>query len=255
MRKKNSLPEFGELVVCTITEVNPYSALVKLEEYNTAGMIHISEVSAKWIRDIREFVKEGQKCVCRVMRIEPEKNHANLSLKRVRKEEASRKMKEFKSEERAEKLLEQVGEALGRSLEQIYGELGERLQDKCGSLFNAFQILQKDKNLLARKGIEDKYLDAMNEVAEKNFEESQTKIKCEVTISSTSPDAIQEIRKIFSNAEKEGAEIRYISAPIYAMTLTGSKPKSVEKKITKIAESVVEQMKSAGGTGSYKMIY
>ncbi len=255
MRKKNSLPEFGELVVGTITEVNPYSALVKLEEYNATGMIHISEVSAKWIRDIREFVKEGQKCVCRVMRIEPEKNHANLSLKRVRKEEASRKMKEFKSEERAEKLLEQVGEALGLKLEQTYSELGEKLQDKCGSLFNAFQILQKDKNLLARKGIEEKYLDAMTEVAEKNFEESQTKIKCELTISSASPDAIQKIKKVFSDAEKEGAEIRYISAPIYMMTLTGSNPKRVEKKITKIAESVVEQMKSAGGAGSYKMVY
>lgn len=255
MRKKNSLPEFGELVVGTITEVNPYSALVRLEEYNATGMIHISEVSAKWIRDIREFVKEGQKCVCRVMRIEPEKNHANLSLKRVRKEEASRKMKEFKSEERAEKLLGQVGEALGMDLEKTYEALGENLQDKCGSLFNAFQILQKDKNLLARKGIEEKYLDAMAEVAEKNFEESQTKIKCELTISSASPDAIQKIKKVFSDVEKEGAEIRYISAPIYMMTLTGSNPKRVEKKITKIAESVVEQMKSAGGAGSYKMVY
>ena len=105
--------------------------------------------------------------MCRVMRVEPEKNHVNLSLKRVRKEEASRKMREFKSEERAEKLLAQVGEALGKSLEEIYKELGEDLQDKAGSLFNAFQILQKDKNLLARKGIDEKYLNAMQEVAEK----------------------------------------------------------------------------------------
>ncbi len=255
MRKKNSLPELGELVIGTITEVNPYSALVRLEEYNATGMVHISEVSARWIRDIREFVKEGQKCVCRVMRIEPEKNHVNLSLKRVRKEEASRKMKEFKSEERTEKLLAQVGEALGMDLEKTYEALGEDLQDKCGSLFNAFQTLQKNKPLLARKGIEEKYLNAMTEVAEKNFEAVQTKIKCELTMSLTSPDAIQKIKKVFSDAEKEGAEIRYISAPIYTMTLTGADPKKVEKKTTKIAESIVEQIKAVGGAGSYKIIY
>jgi len=44
--------------------------LVNLEEYESkSGMIHISEVSAGRIKNIREFVAEGKFIVCKVLSI------------------------------------------------------------------------------------------------------------------------------------------------------------------------------------------
>jgi len=67
---KKGFPEFGELVLCTVTRVTTFAAWCKLEEYpNIEGMVHISEVVGKWIYDIREFVKEGKQYVAKVIKL------------------------------------------------------------------------------------------------------------------------------------------------------------------------------------------
>ena len=93
MPKKGEWPEKREIVLGTVTRVNPFSAFVSLDEYNNKeGMIHISEVAGKWVRDIRKFVKVGQKVVVMVMRVDKDKSHITLSLKRVKKYDTEKKM-------------------------------------------------------------------------------------------------------------------------------------------------------------------
>ena len=71
--KKQDFPEEGDLVLCTVTSVQFHSVFVDMDEYGKGGMIHISEVSPGRIRNIRDFVKEGKKIVCKVLRINQEK--------------------------------------------------------------------------------------------------------------------------------------------------------------------------------------
>ena len=67
-RKATPLPQKGELVLGTISRVNPFSVQIALDEYpGKEGSVHIGEVARKWIKDIRDFVKEGQKVVCLVL--------------------------------------------------------------------------------------------------------------------------------------------------------------------------------------------
>ena len=81
--KKEGFPEEDELVMCTVTQVQFHSVFVTLDEYDKGGMIHISEVSPGRIRNIRDFVREGKKIVCKVLRVNEEKGHIDLSLRRV----------------------------------------------------------------------------------------------------------------------------------------------------------------------------
>src|SRR3989338_5359313 len=78
--KKEGFPEEDELVMCTVTQVQFHSVFVILDEYDKGGMIHISEVSPGRIRNIRDFVREGKKVVCKVLRVNKEKGHIDLSL-------------------------------------------------------------------------------------------------------------------------------------------------------------------------------
>ena len=81
--KKQGLPEENEVILCTVKKILPHSIFVDLDEYeNKEGLIHISEISPGRVRNIRDFVKEGKKIVCKVLKIR-DAGHIELSLRRV----------------------------------------------------------------------------------------------------------------------------------------------------------------------------
>ena len=171
-KKPSDWPERNELVIGTVVRVNPYSAYISLEEYgNKEGMIHISEAARKWIKDIREVIKEGQKIVVLVLDVDKEKKHITLSFKRVNKRSAEEKLKGFKREQKAEKMLAQVAKEMGLSLEKTYEEIGFKLQEEFGELFKAFQMSQTQQGyeLLIRKGVPEKWVKVIKEIAEKQM--------------------------------------------------------------------------------------
>ena len=80
--KKSGMPEVGDIVMCTVKKVLFHSVFVELDEYhNKEGMMHISEIAPGRIRNIRDYVKEDKKIICKVLKIHTDKNHIELSLK------------------------------------------------------------------------------------------------------------------------------------------------------------------------------
>jgi translation initiation factor 2 subunit 1 len=103
---KKGYPEVGELVIATVKTVKPYGAFVTLDEYgNKEGFIHIGEIATGWIKYIRDHVREGQKVVCKVLRVDPERKHIDLSLKRVNEHQRREKIQEWKMRERLRNFL------------------------------------------------------------------------------------------------------------------------------------------------------
>ena len=117
--KKQGFPEESELVLCTVTSVQYHSVIVDIEEYGRSGLIHISEVSPGRIRNIRDFVKEGKKVVCKVLRVKEEKGYIDLSLRRVNESEKRRKIESIKREQNAEKIVEIAALKLGLKTEEL----------------------------------------------------------------------------------------------------------------------------------------
>ena len=50
--REERIPESGEIVVGLVTKVFAHGAFVRLEGYDADVMIHISEISPKWIKNI-----------------------------------------------------------------------------------------------------------------------------------------------------------------------------------------------------------
>ena len=121
--KKQGFPEESDLVLCTVTSVQYHSVFVDIDEYGKSWMIHISEVSPGRIRNIRDFVKEGKKIVCKVLRINEEKGYIDLSLRRVNESEKRRKIDDIKKEQNAEKIIEIAAKKIGIKTEQLYKEI------------------------------------------------------------------------------------------------------------------------------------
>jgi len=250
--RKTGMPDRDELVICRITKLHPNSALVDLVEYRKPGMVHVSEVAKRWVRDIREFVKEGQFVVCRVMKVDGD--NILLSIKRVYREQANSKLNEFKRERKAEKMLELVGKALGKDLEESYDEVGYDLQEEFGSLSKAFEFAMKDPGLLKKKGIPKEWVDELSKMAATSYVEKEYVVKSRLNLISYESDGVEEIKKALSEAEKQGFEVKYISAPKYLITCKGKKHKDLKAKAEKVSESIVKQISKGNGAGSFEIL-
>lgn len=249
--RKQGVPERDEMVVCEITRINPNSAFAKLLEYDKSGMIHVSEVAKRWVRNIREFVKEKQLVVCKVVRVDAQ--DISLSIKRVNKGQADRKLQEFKRERNAEKFLEQIGKQFKKSLDDSYEEIGYELIESFGSLHKTFDVALKNPNLLAEKDVDKKWAQAIIDIAEKNFVEKTYEVRAKLNLRSYASDGMEIVKKALSAAEGNGLDVKYISAPKYQITGKGKDIKKVIEIVESACQEVVTSVESSNGEAEFTL--
>lgn len=73
--------EVGAIVEGKVTGITKFGAFVELPGGKT-GMVHISEVAATYVKEIRDFVSENQMVKVKVLAVTPE-GKINLSIKRA----------------------------------------------------------------------------------------------------------------------------------------------------------------------------
>ena len=77
-------PEIGELVIGVVKRVERYGVYVDLvESTGWEGFVHISEISLKRVRNIRDYRRERQREVFQVSRMNIDAKQADVSLSKV----------------------------------------------------------------------------------------------------------------------------------------------------------------------------
>lgn len=79
----NMAYRIGDIVEGKVTGIQAYGAFVSLDE-KTSGLIHISEISDGYVKDIGHFVKVGDLVKVKIIDFDEEANQARLSLKALR---------------------------------------------------------------------------------------------------------------------------------------------------------------------------
>ena len=74
----------GQIVEGKITGIQPYGAFVALE-HHVSGLIHISEISDGYVKDISKFVSVGDVVKLKVLECDDKSSHVKLSLKALQK--------------------------------------------------------------------------------------------------------------------------------------------------------------------------
>jgi S1 RNA binding domain protein len=77
--------EEGAIVSGKVTGLTDFGAFVEMEDGKT-GMIHISEVAANYVKDIREHLTVGQEVKVKVISVSPE-GKISLSIRRIAAEQ------------------------------------------------------------------------------------------------------------------------------------------------------------------------
>lgn len=236
VRRREEYPVEGELVVGKVETINPNSVFIRLDEYDKLGMIHISEIAKKWVRDVRKWVRVGQIVVCEVLHADHES--IALSLKRVSPERKSRRMLRWKRDKKGEKFLLEVAKRQKVSPEQMYDEVGYIIQENFRDMLHAFELALDGADVLKKKGIPSKWAIAIATFARKKLKKKVTVLRGVLHLRSTAPDGIGEIRRFLKQIQAHGIEVSYVSAPKYAINLSTENPKKSEKDVMTIIEGL-----------------
>jgi len=241
------IPEAGETVVCKVKQVLDYGAFVELVEYNNQkGFVHISQIASRWVKNIRNHVKEGQIRAAKVLAINRERNQIDLSFNKVSGHAQRARIEQWKQLKRCKKLLEVLAKEQRKSFDQVWEQAAKPLLESHDSLGQAFQsiaLLGEE----AAKGVEKPWLKPLVEIVKKNVSVPEKKVKGVLSIRSRQPDGVEVIKKALKKAEAKDVEIFYSGGGKYSVVATAPDFKAAEKKMDKAVFLVSEEMKKSGG--------
>ena len=243
------MPEQDELVLVTVKKIMPYGAFCSLDEYAAReAFVHISEVAPRWIKNIHEFLHDGQKLVAKVYHLDLEKNQIDLSLKRVTESERKLKIEGNRREKRAEKLFE-VAVKIAKSTTSESMAARTALAGKYGNIIEAVEAIgEKGEEAVAGLKIEKGLAAALLEVASKNMKKAKSELDGMLTFTSFAPNGVEIVKKALSSFEKpKGAEVQilYLGAPKYQLRVIADDFKVADKAMDAIVESIMAYAKES----------
>lgn len=249
--KKKGFPEDDELVFCTVTSVQSHSVFAKLEEYGLSGMIHISEVAPGRIRNIRDFVIENKPVVCKVINVNQERGHIDLTLRRVTESQRRAKVNEIKQEQKAEKIIELVAKQLAVPVEQLYSQVSEKVSEKFNSIFDAFMAAAKGDALISDFGLPRQVSEKLTEDVMQRIKPPVVEVKGSLTLSSYEPDGVSVVKEALEKAVKLGVKASYLGGGTYLLKVVAENYKSAEQVMSKASSAAVGFIESKGGEGQF----
>ena len=254
--RKPEWPEVGDLVIATIETVTDYGAYAKLDEFEKRGLLHVSEISSSWVRNIRDFVREGQKMVLKVLRVDLEKGHIDLSLRRVTKRERIEKVLSWKKIRKAEALLRGVAEKVGLTNEELYEKAGKIIEQKY-DLYESFEKAAiEGPEALTELGVPTDLAIAFAQVAQERIHVKLVKVRGVLEVRCVKPNGVKMIKEAFQKAKAEktkDATVTFyvIAAPKYSIEAAAENYKRAEDVLQKAANGVVTNIIKVGGQGNF----
>ncbi len=253
--KKEGFPQEDELVLCTVTAVQYNSVFAKLDEYGRSGMIHISEIAPGRIRNIRDYVVEGKKIVCQVLRIDLEKGHIDLSLRRVNEMQKRKKLDSIKQEQLSEKIIEFVASKRKEPVEALYNLISEKILEKYPSLFDAFEAVVTGGFDL--DGVLEKSLaKELTDIIKQRIRIREIEIGGDLKIASHAPNGVEIVKEALIKAQsaKGSPIIKYKGAGTYSITVKSDDYKAAEKALKQAVDEFLKYAKENKATAEFVRI-
>jgi translation initiation factor 2 subunit 1 len=256
---KPDWPEVGDLVVATIIRIVDHGAYVSLDEHQRKeGLLHISEISSSWVRNIRNHVRERQKAVLQVMRVDSSKGQIDLSLRRVTQDEKRKKLEEWKKHRKAETLIVAGAAKLKVDANNLFKKTGMKIADHYGSLYSGLEAAAKrGPEALHEAGVTKKASKVLATIAKDKIVVKGVTIQGELEMTSMGPKGIEDIKDTLSEARmvalENDAEANLFSlgAPKYRIEVIAEDYKKAEIVLDKMIQFATQEWKEHEGEISF----
>ncbi|MCY3411455.1 MAG: S1 RNA-binding domain-containing protein [Candidatus Heimdallarchaeota archaeon] len=243
------LPQKHDLIIGVVHNITKHGVYVKLKEYeNVEGYVHVSEITGAWVRNIRNFVRQDQQIVGRVLRVNPSTNQIDLSIKRVSESLKKDKIAEYKKQNSALALINIISERTKMSIDEIRDLLEEPFINEFGNLYNGFEELAySGLEVIDFLDIDPKLAKEIHEIAEMSIQVSTVMITADLGIRSFASNGVEQIKKFLKVAETTiknfpeiTSEITTIGSPQYRIHLEGRSYPELTEAYTEIEKKLAE---------------
>ncbi|MFH1834849.1 MAG: translation initiation factor IF-2 subunit alpha [Methanobacteriota archaeon] len=255
-KRQEEYPEVSEFIIGTVKSIFKQGAFIELDEYpGKRGMLHLSEISLKWVKNIRDYVKEGQKVVLLVLRTDQSRGHIDLSLRRVNDAQRKEKLQEVKQRQRAVKLVEILAKDVGESKNSVLEKLDSIFLESFDSLYEGLEAVSADPEVIKKFNVPEKWTAPLIELAQKNIKQPYVEIHGYVSLTTNAPTGVefikQALKKISENEGDAEITISYLSPPTYKVKVRSSTYKEAEKVLKESVEDCLKYFKKKGGLGDF----
>ncbi|MCD6349119.1 MAG: S1 RNA-binding domain-containing protein [Candidatus Korarchaeota archaeon] len=250
MRYK-SFPRRNELVVGTVKKVEDHGVIVELDEYDgLEAYIPRSHVASGRIKDIRDFVKEGDKIVGRVIRANRKLGQVDLSLRYVSEEQRKRKLEEWKERIRVLSLLKLAAQRAGYDdPEEVAKEAWSRLYEYYRNPMDALEdVFYEGTEPLTKAGIDEKLAKTLESIAKVQLKPPIYVKNVVVRLVSFARDGILRVKKALlkglstPKTEDVAVDIYTAGAPRYVISVRSQDPKLVRRISTYIIKAIGKEV-------------
>ncbi len=240
-------------MIGTVTKITEYGAYVHLDEYGIEAFAPVNEVVTSYFRRITEYLREGQKAVFKVIKVDRRKKIVDVSLKRVSDSERKTKWLQWKRAQRAKGLIKLVAERVGKDFEELVKVIDEVGTAKFGDALAVFEVSAKEGiKPLVEAGIPEDLAKAIYEVAKEHIRLPEYKVSGILKVVCLGRKGVDRLREILTAAskviEKFGVEgkVYVVGVPRYRIDVVAKDPKLAEEVIKEASKAAIEKAKELG---------
>lgn len=250
--KRSGLPEEEEIVLCKVTQILPNSVFVELLEYDDTGMVHISEIAPGRIRNLRDYVSPERQIVCKVLRVEHQTGHIDLSLRRVNSTERREKLEEIKQEQKAETLISNLAKKLEMPLQQLYQKVTQKVFPTYSHLYLCFKEVVSGGVDLEGLGLDKKITEELTAAIKEKFKPPKIVLAGEIKLVTYASEGLAKIKQTLREIQKVSSNLNlfYLGGGRYKLTLEDYSYKPAEKNLQQV-QKILEKFNDKISTASF----
>lgn len=128
--------------------------------------------------------------------------------------------------------------------------------DIFGDIYGAYETAADEgAQSLIDEGIDEKWAEAIANVAERNITPPEVHISGYIDIQTFDPDGVDIVIKALKAAEDNNTEdevkVQYVGAPRYRITVTSSDYRIAEKELQNAADRAIKIIEDSNGNGEF----
>jgi len=219
----------GDLVICAVERIEDPIVHVKTAT-GIDATIHFSEIASGRIRNIRDYAVPKKIIVCKVLRIRD--GRVSLSLRRVSKKERDETLELEMLEKNSENIIKGL-------MKEKASEILQKLKEK-GKIYDFLQEAKTNSSELESLVGKENTQKILSTLSER--EKKEIKITKEFSLKSELPNGMSLIKQTLTINSKI-AEINYLAAARYKITIISDDPKKADNEMKRIIAEIESNAK------------
>ncbi|MEK6928079.1 MAG: hypothetical protein AABX11_06630 [Nanoarchaeota archaeon] len=227
-----ALKEFkeGDILFCTVTNIESTAVLVKIEDFGK-GSIVMSEIAAGRIRNLREYVVQNKRIICKVLKVYPD--HLELSLRRV----TGKEREELIEKDKKEKVLIGLLKGTISNSAEVIKTIKE--EHDLGDFFDEIKANPELMDKYLKKADIERFAKLLKEK-----EETEKTSKGIIIVKTTSSNGLEDIKSLLSEKETKNSEIKYLGSSQFSVETKGKDFKEANISLQGILKALEAKAKS-----------